>query len=250
MREALPYLLSSLVHAALVGGMAVWTWPQEDLEVALAAGDPLQLTFYSPSMPATLPEKPVQIPLDSTPSQQPVDLDAQPLDMKRSPLESDSAERQSSQFEDSLPAEEHVAQRRETETPPQRETQTNAPRVPRHTPQRRLSVATSVAIPFQPPRNLGVSVDRLPSKLPTNPTPVWPRSAWLLGIEGRVVLRVLVKANGAVGLATVETSSGRDDVDESALAAVRQWRFAPAQRSGAPVDHEVLVPIRFSLRRG
>jgi protein TonB len=37
-------------------------------------------------------------------------------------------------------------------------------------------------------------------------------------------------------------------LDERAIAAVRQWRFAPARRQGQPVDVIVEVAVEFTLR--
>jgi protein TonB len=36
-------------------------------------------------------------------------------------------------------------------------------------------------------------------------------------------------------------------LDESALSAVRRWRFVPAQRAGAAIDSWVDVPVSFRL---
>jgi len=37
-------------------------------------------------------------------------------------------------------------------------------------------------------------------------------------------------------------------LDERAIAAVRQWQFAPAERRGVPVDVIVEVGVEFRLR--
>jgi protein TonB len=37
-------------------------------------------------------------------------------------------------------------------------------------------------------------------------------------------------------------------LDQQAVAAVRQWRFSPARRNGAPVDVVVDVSVDFRLR--
>lgn len=86
------------------------------------------------------------------------------------------------------------------------------------------------------------------SPQPGNPKPVYPYSARRQGRQGRVVLRVEVRPDGTAEAVSIERSSGDARLDEAALAAVRQWRFRPAQRNGAPVAADVRVPIRFSLR--
>ena len=67
------------------------------------------------------------------------------------------------------------------------------------------------------------------------------------GIAGDVVLEVVVRRDGSVGDAHVLQGLGYG-LDERAISAVRQWRFAPAQRKGAPVDVLVEVAVEFTLR--
>jgi TonB family protein len=67
------------------------------------------------------------------------------------------------------------------------------------------------------------------------------------GIAGDVVLEVVVRRDGSVGDAHVLHGLGFG-LDERAISAVRQWRFAPAQRKGVPVDVLVEVAVEFTLR--
>ena len=66
-------------------------------------------------------------------------------------------------------------------------------------------------------------------------------------IEGDVVLEVVVLADGAVGEIRVVRSLGHG-LDAAAVAAMRQWRFHPAQRQGVAVDVVVEVAMEFRLR--
>ena len=82
----------------------------------------------------------------------------------------------------------------------------------------------------------------------TNPRPPYPLVARRLGIEGVVLLEVVVAADGRAADVRVARSSGFAPLDESALRTVReQWRFVPARRGGAAVETTVTVPIRFRL---
>jgi periplasmic protein TonB len=81
-----------------------------------------------------------------------------------------------------------------------------------------------------------------------NSPPIYPREALDAGREGVVRLRVSVAADGTVESLRVEVSSGDSSLDSSALTAVRQWRFKPAERGGVAVAAEVVVPVRFSIR--
>jgi TonB family protein len=67
------------------------------------------------------------------------------------------------------------------------------------------------------------------------------------GIEGEVVLEIVVTRDGRVG--NVRVVGGPDrGLNERAVQAVRQWRFEPARRLGAPVDVVVEVAVEFRLR--
>ena len=67
------------------------------------------------------------------------------------------------------------------------------------------------------------------------------------GIEGEVVLEIVVRSDGSVGGTRVLQGLG-GGLERRALDAVRQWRFAPARRHGTPVDVLVEVAVEFRLR--
>ena len=67
------------------------------------------------------------------------------------------------------------------------------------------------------------------------------------GVTGDVVLEIVVGRDGAVAEIKLLRGLGWG-LDERAVAAVRQWRFAPARRLGAPVDVVVEVSVEFKLR--
>lgn len=94
----------------------------------------------------------------------------------------------------------------------------------------------------------GAAVDELPQKLPTNPSPPYPAEA--AGLEGRVVLYVVIGADGRPESVEIHESSGSTALDHSALRTVRDaWRFRPAYRAGIAVRYATYVPIRFQIRR-
>ena len=97
----------------------------------------------------------------------------------------------------------------------------------------------------------GGQVDQAASPAASNPVPPYPPDALAGGIEGLVLLRVRIGADGAVEEAAVHQSSGTPSLDESALSTVRrQWRFQPATRCGLAVSYEAILPIRFTIRAG
>ena len=81
-----------------------------------------------------------------------------------------------------------------------------------------------------------------------NPEPEYPPLARRRGLEGSVVLEVLVDEQGAVSELTVQRSSGHRLLDDAALKSVKTWRFEPGRRGGEPQEMKVLVPVRFALR--
>lgn len=80
-----------------------------------------------------------------------------------------------------------------------------------------------------------------------NPEPDYPGMAKRAGEEGRVLLQVLVSADGAAESVELEKSSGFERLDNAAIAAVSRWRFVPARKGGQALSAYVIVPIKFSL---
>lgn len=78
-------------------------------------------------------------------------------------------------------------------------------------------------------------------------SPVYPFKARRRNISGQVVLRFLVDTRGRVAQVMVRSAEPQDVFEESALEAVRQWRFEPGQVGGKAVKTWVEVPIRFEL---
>ncbi|HSB96855.1 MAG TPA: energy transducer TonB [Spongiibacteraceae bacterium] len=80
-----------------------------------------------------------------------------------------------------------------------------------------------------------------------NPKPHYPPLSRRLREEGVVMLRVYVLPTGLPDAVELKRSSGSARLDESALSAVRQWRFVPARSGDVAVAAWVVVPIAFSL---
>ena len=67
------------------------------------------------------------------------------------------------------------------------------------------------------------------------------------GMTGNVLLEIVINRDGTVGEVSVRRGLGAG-LDERAIDAVRQWKFAPARRLGVPVDVFVEVAVEFMLR--
>lgn len=81
-----------------------------------------------------------------------------------------------------------------------------------------------------------------------NPAPAYPPLSRRLNEEGRVLLRVWVRADGSAERVEIARSSGFDRLDRSALEAVARWRFVPAKQGEQAVAASVLVPVAFVLK--
>jgi TonB family protein len=75
----------------------------------------------------------------------------------------------------------------------------------------------------------------------------YPDEARRRGIEGDVVIELVVRRDGSVGDARIVRRLSAA-LDEQALRAVRQWRFQPGKYRGSPVDVAVEVVVEFRLR--
>ena len=80
-----------------------------------------------------------------------------------------------------------------------------------------------------------------------NPPPGYPAMARRQGYEGVVFVQAEILADGRVGKAVVSKSSGYAILDQTAVKAVRAWKFEPAKKSGIPCKTWAELPIKFVL---
>lgn len=80
-----------------------------------------------------------------------------------------------------------------------------------------------------------------------NPLPRYPSAARRRGIEGTVLLEVLVSPQGQAEQVEILRSSGSSLLDEAAREAILRWRFTPARRGAVAVPGRITVPITFRL---
>ncbi len=74
----------------------------------------------------------------------------------------------------------------------------------------------------------------------------YPKAAVEEGIEGKVLVSVVIDATGHVTSAEV-TQGVRGDLDKAAVKALENSRWIAAQKDGRPVESKVIVPIQFKL---
>lgn len=77
--------------------------------------------------------------------------------------------------------------------------------------------------------------------------PRYPAEAEAQGLEGVVVVRLLIDAEGRVETARVVRAEPPGVFEEAAEAAVRGWRFTPARDGGQAVPVWARQTLRFEL---
>jgi len=80
-----------------------------------------------------------------------------------------------------------------------------------------------------------------------NAPPVYPEIARIRGYEGIVLVSAEILPDGRVGNMKIRKSSGYAILDQSAIEAVKPWKFEPAKKSGDPFTVWVELPIKFIL---
>jgi len=108
-------------------------------------------------------------------------------------------------------------------------------------------VAAAPAAPPAPPSPPAVQMPSSSADYLQNPKPAYPPLSKRLNEQGKVVVRVLISAEGAPKNAEIRQSSGFDRLDQAALATVLKWRYVPGKRGGVPEDMWFNVPINFVL---
>lgn len=126
-------------------------------------------------------------------------------------------------------------------------------------PPPQLAAAPAPPAPVEPPK------PPTPPPAPPAPAPVvqqpyidadhadnqyrasYPRISQRLREEGRVVIKVMVGADGKPTSASVAKSSGYAALDEAGKETVMRWRYKPGTRGGVSEAGSVLVPVDFKL---
>ncbi len=108
-------------------------------------------------------------------------------------------------------------------------------------------VDTAPPAPPAPPSPPAVQLPSSNADYLQNPKPAYPSLSRRLGEQGKVVVRVLIGANGQPQKAELRQSSGFDRLDQAALSTVMKWRYVPGKRGGVAEDMWFSVPINFVL---
>jgi protein TonB len=112
-----------------------------------------------------------------------------------------------------------------------------------------LGGGSSASAPPPPPKaapsriKLGGQVQA--AKIVAQPQPLYPALARQARIQGNVVLHAIIDKDGRVG--QLEVVSGHPLLVQSALDAVKQWRYQPTQLNGDPVEVDTTITVTFVL---
>ena len=100
-------------------------------------------------------------------------------------------------------------------------------------------------VPAVVPGRVQVSQGISEGMLLTRVEPEYPRIARLGHVAGTVLLRAIISKEGVIE--NLHALSGNPGLIESAMAAVRQWRYKPYLLNGTPVEIETTVTVNFHL---
>ncbi|MBO66853.1 MAG: hypothetical protein CL398_00955 [Acidiferrobacteraceae bacterium] len=112
---------------------------------------------------------------------------------------------------------------------------------------------TASALPAQQaskssPDTGNAEIDFKAKQVAGNPKPVYPHTAYKLGIEGRVLIDLSMSAEGAVEKVHIRDSSGFAVLDSAAVRAVKKWRFYPVLRNGKAIPFSDTGHIIFKIK--
>lgn len=115
---------------------------------------------------------------------------------------------------------------------------------PAHPAPATAAPAAIVAAPPAPPVVTPPSSD---AAYLQNPAPAYPAMSRRLREQGKVVVDVLIGADGSAQQARLKHSSGYDRLDQAALETVQRWRYVPGRKGGVAMAMWFSVPINFVL---
>jgi len=108
-----------------------------------------------------------------------------------------------------------------------------------------LLLCASFAAAQARPVGVRVSENVMEAMVTKKVSPTYPPDARKAGIEGTVVLQVIISKNGDVE--NIQLISGHPTLAEAAIDAVKQWKYKPYLLNGVSVSVETKVQVNFVL---
>jgi periplasmic protein TonB len=108
-----------------------------------------------------------------------------------------------------------------------------------------LICTTSLVAAQLSPKGVRVAEEVMEGLLVKKVAPVYPPLAKPARIQGTVLLQVNINKTGDVE--HVQLISGHPMLAQSAIDAVKQWKYQPYLLNGQPIDVETKVRVNFTL---
>lgn len=89
-------------------------------------------------------------------------------------------------------------------------------------------------------------VDRIPQPI-YRVAPVYPYEMKQSGVSGSVEVLFVSGSDGRVKRVSIKSSTHRE-FEDSAVRAIREWRFEPGMKDGKPVSVRMLIPFNFNVK--
>lgn len=111
-----------------------------------------------------------------------------------------------------------------------------------------LALRMEVNQPSQNAKNIPTHVDIKNLKIISKVPPVYPPQAKADRLSGKVTLDAVIGKDGSVENLKV-VKSLREDCDQNAIDAVRQWKFEPFLLNGQPIEVKTTINIIYWLKK-
>jgi len=109
--------------------------------------------------------------------------------------------------------------------------------------------STPVAVPkVATPQRVRVSQGVSSGLLVRKVQPAYPPLARQARIQGQVLLRAVISKDGSIE--NLQLVSGHPMLVQSALDAVKQWKYRPYLLNGEPVEVDTEIVVNFTLSGG
>jgi TonB family protein len=112
-----------------------------------------------------------------------------------------------------------------------------------------VQAITQIEVDFNLPPDTPLKVGNgvLPPTIISRVEPQYTEEARKAHWKGTVVLEAVIRKDGSCTIVRVVRALGLG-LDESAIDALKQWRFRPATLDGTPVDVSLNVEVNFNLK--
>ncbi|MGD0401832.1 MAG: TonB family protein [Candidatus Acidiferrales bacterium] len=112
-------------------------------------------------------------------------------------------------------------------------------------PQTSTNASSVPNSPTTKPKSIRVGGNVAAANLIHRVTPVYPNDAKKKHIQGTVLLHAVIAQDGT--MKTVEYMSGPTELTDSAINAVKQWRYKPTSLRGELIEVDTTISVVFSL---